>query len=311
MKIITTNEPVAGISKSVLSIGNFDGIHNGHQFLIRTLCERARLHNAAVMLITFEPHTRAFLHPGQKLQILTTFEEKALILRSYPVDFLVRQPFDRRLAEMDPQDFIQNILIDRYNCVEWVMGENHLFGKNKKGNYNFLHNSCVKNHFNVFKVGLHAEEAGIASSTKIRSLIGENRMQEAVSMLGHPYLINARRIRGIRKGCELGYPTLNFQCPSSDKVIPPPGVYAAEVEYNEITLQGALYYGNCPTFESRDFHFEFHSLDPVVYDPGINTVVALWIKSYMRPDMTFPSESQLVDQIKKDIHTIKRFFKKE
>jgi riboflavin kinase/FMN adenylyltransferase len=254
------------------------------------------MHNAAAIIVTFEPHTRAFLHPGQKQQILTTFDEKALILHNFNIDYLIRLPFDRQLAEMDPQVFIQKIIIDRYKGVEWVMGENHLFGKNKKGSYNFLHTSPVKNHFNVFEVSLHAEEGGIASSTKIRTLIGGSRMQEAVSMLGHPYLIITERIRGIRKGYELGYP---------------PGVYAAEVEYKEITLQGALYYGNCPTFESRDFHFEFHSLDPVVYDPGIHTIAALWIISYIRPDMTFSSQSLLVDQIKKDINTIKRFFKKE
>ena len=152
MKIIKTNEPVTGITKSVLSIGNFDGIHNGHRFLIQKVCERARLHNAAATIVTFEPHTRAFLHQDQKQQILTTFDEKALILRNFNIDYLIRLPFDRQLAEMDPQVFIQKIIIDRYKGVEWVMGENHLFGKNKKGNHNFLHNSCVKNHFNVFKV---------------------------------------------------------------------------------------------------------------------------------------------------------------
>ena len=311
MNVIRCNEKITGPGKSVLSIGNFDGIHLGHTFLIKKVIERAHVHNAASVIITFEPHTRAFLHYDQTPPRLTTFEEKALVLRDLDIDYLICIPFNKQLADLSAEDFIRNILIKQCNVVEWVMGENHMFGKDRKGDYKFLHNLADKNHFSVFTIGLHADNGTTASSTKIRTLIGESRIDEAVSVLGHAYPIYAERIRGMRKGFELGYPTLNFKCPSSEKVIPPPGVYAAEVEFRDIKLVGALYFGNCPTFENREYHFEFHSLDTIRYDPGIHTKVALWLHSFIRPDETFASEEQLVKQIQIDINSIKQFFKKE
>ena len=312
MKIIRCNDEIPVIEKSVLSIGNFDGVHNGHKFLINKVGERAQFHNATSVIITFEPHTRAFLKPDQTPPRLTTFDEKALIVRNFTIDYLICIPFNKQLADLSPEAFIHDILIKRFKAVEWVMGENHMFGKDRKGDYKFLHHVADKNHFSVVTIGLHADNKGaIASSTQIRTLIGESRIDEAVSVLGHPYPIIAERIRGMRKGFELGYPTLNFKCPSSDKVIPPPGVYAADVEFRDIKLSGALYFGNCPTFENRDYHFEFHSLDTIEYDPGINTEVAIWLHTFIRTDMTFTAEGQLVKQIKKDIDLIKHFFNKE
>ncbi len=311
MNVISCGEPIPSIKKSVVSVGNFDGIHNGHHYLITKVCERAKYHNASTIIITFEPHTRAFLYPDQTPPRLTTFNEKAFLLRDFPIDYLICIPFDNQFAALTPEDFIQDILINRFKAVEWVMGENHSFGKDRKGSYNFLHNLDVRNHFYVFPVSLHTENTLVASSTEIRNLIGERRIDEAVRMLGHPYPILAKRIRGMRKGFELGYPTLNFKCPPSQKVIPPPGVYAAEVEFKESKLKGALYFGNCPTFEEREYHFEFHSLDPIVLDPGIHTESALWLHNFIRPDQTFSSEATLVEQIRKDIEKIKQFFNKE
>ena len=311
MKIIRSNEPIPHIEKSVLSVGNFDGVHYGHQFLINKVCERARSHKASSVIITFEPHTRAFLKPDQTPPRLTTFDEKVLILRDFNIDYLICVPFNKQLSDLSPEAFIKDILIHRFGAVEWVVGENHMFGKDRKGDKNFLHNLAVRNHFSVFTVKLHAKEGMVASSTNIRTLIDESRIDEAVLVLGHAYPIIAERIRGMRKGFELGYPTLNFKCPSSEKVIPPPGVYAAEVEFRDSKLAGALYYGNCPTFENRDYHFEFHSLDAIEYDPGIHTDVALWLHSFIREDMTFSTEAELVKQITDDITIIGHFFNKE
>jgi riboflavin kinase/FMN adenylyltransferase len=212
---------------------------------------------------------------------------------------------------MPPDRFVEEILIDRYKAIEWVMGENHKFGRNREGNNDFLHKRIGRNHFNMFTVSLHSDESAVASSTTIRGLIVESRIDEAVAMLGHPYLILAERIRGKQKGKSLGFPTLNFKVPPSQKVIPPPGVYAARIEVRGLNLEGALYYGNCPTFADRDFHFEFHSVDPVVQDPKLNTEVAVWLYRFIRPDEQFSSEQLLVNQIKNDIQTIRKFFKKE
>lgn len=311
MKIIRCSDTTLKIEKSILSVGNFDGVHKGHKLLINTVCERARSQNTSSVIITFEPHTRAYLYPDRTPPRLTTFDEKALILRNFPIDYLFCITFNKDLADLPPEVFIKDILIHRFGAVEWVVGENHMFGKDRKGDNIFLHHLDVRNHFSVFTVKLHAQEGVVASSTSIRNLIEERRVDEAVSLLGHAYPVIAKRIRGMRKGFELGYPTLNFKCPSSEKVIPPPGVYAAEVEFKDVKISGALYFGNCPTFENRDYHFEFHSLDGIEYDPGIDTEVVLWLHSFIRSDMTFSSEAGLVKQISNDITILKQFFNKE
>jgi riboflavin kinase/FMN adenylyltransferase len=311
MKIITTENQVPDIEKSVITVGNFDGIHKGHYYLIEKLRERAQHHNADSIIVTFEPHTRAFFNPTRKIARLSTFDEKALLLREFAIDYLVCLRFDKELATMTPEDFVKKILIQRFKAVEWVMGKNHTFGKNRKGDYNFLREYDGKNHFNMISVDLYTDSSFIVSSTEIRNLLDEGRMVETMKMLGHPFLVRAERIHGMKKGSELGYPTLNFRCPPSHKVIPPPGVYAAEVEYGDTRLCGALYFGNCPTFGDRDYHFEFNSLDTISIDPELHKNVAIWIHKFIRYDKTFSSQDDLVKQIKNDIFSIKQFFHKE
>lgn len=308
MNSIRCNEPLPEFKKSVISVGNFDGIHTGHQKIVQAVCQRARLLQAQSIIVTFEPHTRAFLNPRNTPPRLTTFEEKAMLLRNFDLDYLVCLPFNSELASMGPDEFLQKILLERFKTVEWILGENHTFGRNKEGTYNFLHKSHAKNHINIFIINLQNENRIVTSSTKIRTFIDKNRIDEAVSMLGHPYLIIAERIRGKRIGTTLGYPTLNFRCPPSNKVIPPSGVYAAQVEFGDYVLKGALYFGNCPTFENRDYHFEFHSLENVPVDPGMNTKVALWLLQFVRADKPFCSTSDLIEQINNDIKHVKQFF---
>jgi len=311
MKIIKDNIESLTIEKSVITIGNFDGIHSGHRLLFKKICERAKILNAASVIITFEQHTSTFFKNDQRPIRLTTFDEKVLVLRNSDVDYLICLDFNEKLASLSAADFVRTILIERLKAVEWIMGKNHTFGKDRKGTYDFLHNSDDKNHINVFALNLHTEDTIVASSTKIRNLIGESRIDDAVGMLGHPYPILVQRIRGMRIGFKLGYPTLNFKCPPSRKVIPPPGIYAAEVEYNGLLLKGALYFGNCPTFDNRDYHFEFHALEPVTCDPGVNTEAALWLYSFIRPEKKFNSEDLLIEQIRKDIFLIQQIFFKE
>ncbi len=311
MKIFKSDTPLSEIEKSVVSVGNFDGLHIGHQRLIKKLVERAQKLDACSILITFDPHTRSFFKPTKILNCLTTLKEKAFILDRYNIDYLVCIHFDKYLAAMSPEDFIKHILIERYRAVEWVMGKNHTFGRNKKGNHNFLHKFGGINHFNTVSVDLNADYSSIISSTRIRNLCDQSHVDEAVMLLGHPYLVIAERIRGKKKGSELGYPTLNFKCPPSNKAIPPPGVYAAEVEFGDKKIAGALYFGNCPTFGDRDYHFEFYSLDKLTIEPEIDKDAALWMHSFIRYDKLFSSEDLLVEQIKKDVISIKQFFHKE
>ena len=311
MKTVRQNEQLPKFTKTVITVGNFDGIHRGHRHLFSKLIERGKALGVPTVVVTFEPHTKLYFDPDHTAPLLSTFDEKSLLLKELGVDYLVALKFDREIAEMGADEFIEKIMIDKLKAVECVMGKNHHFGAKKSGSHKFQHNKSGKNHFNVVSVDLHGEDSKIASSTLVRELITNDRIDEAVELLGRPYPIIAERRGGVKKGSEMGYPTFNFSCPPSQKFIPRPGVYAAEVEYGGRKLFGALYFGNCPTFSNRDFHFEFHSLEQIDKDPDLGESVTLWVSSFIRHDETFDCEEKLIDQIRKDVIEIKEYFTKE
>jgi riboflavin kinase/FMN adenylyltransferase len=189
------------------------------------------------------------------------------------------------------------------------MGENHRFGYRATGSKEFLRSEESRNDISVFAVRLYSSESAAVSSTRIREFIQQSRMREAVRMLGHPYLVLASRVRGTQKGTQLGCPTLNFREPAKAKATPPPGVYAAELEYGDSRWRGALYFGNCPTFEDREYHFEFHALSPGEGFPPIDDEAAIWIHDFVREDRAFPDERSLAAQMEEDVNSIRGFFK--
>jgi riboflavin kinase / FMN adenylyltransferase len=312
MKIIDLNDaadlPITG---SVVSVGNFDGVHTGHSLLIREVVNRSKVYNLSSIIITFDPHTRQFLMPDSTQPVLSTFEEKAVLMEPYGIDYLVRVPFDRTFASLSADEFLENILIRTFKARQWVMGEGHAFGKNRLGNKNFSHSSQGTNDITKVLVSSMVEENRVVSSTELRGEIMNGRVDKAILKLGHPYLIVSRRISGLKKGTQLGYPTLNFAGLSSNKVLPPPGIFAAELEYGKHRWKGALYFGNCPTFEIRETHFEFYEFDFTGAEPDEGEKAGLWLYSMTRPDSVFSNAGELTEAIKKDITSIQNFFSQE
>ena len=296
------------VKASVITLGNFDGVHRGHCALIKEVVKRARKAHMSSVVITFEPHTRAVLSPAKQQPVLSTLEEKAILLTPYGVDFLACIPFDNKFAALSAEEFVENVLKKEFHAKQWVMGEGHTFGKNHAGNKNFSHNSKGKNDIYIVAVKSLISKHAAISSTGIRAKINEGRIADAVKMLGHPYLVVSSRIPGVKMGSKLGFPTLNFAGLPSNKVVPPPGIYAAELEHGPRRWRGALYFGDCPTFGNRDMHFEFHAFDYAGHGPEEGTRARLWVHSMIRPDKAFTSEVELARRITKDILTIKNFF---
>jgi riboflavin kinase/FMN adenylyltransferase len=309
MKIIRLEEagslPIKG---SVVSVGNFDGVHLGHSILLNEVVARSKLNGLSSIIVTFDPHTRSVLFPDKVQPVLSTFEEKAVLLEPYGIDYLVCIPFDRNFASLSAEEFIEKILINILRTRQWVIGEGHTFGKDHQGNKNFSHLGRGKNHINKVLVDSKFVGKRIISSTDIRGEIVDGQVENAIKKLGHPYLIVSRRISGLKQGTQLGYPTLNFAGLSSNKVLPPPGIFAAELEYGKNRWKGALYFGNCPTFGKRDTHFEFHAFDFSDNEPGEGGKADLWLYSMVRSDIAFANADTLAEAIQKDIFTIKNFF---
>jgi riboflavin kinase/FMN adenylyltransferase len=308
---INGNQSLPAFESSVVSVGNFDGVHSGHQTLVSALVKRAIERKATSIVITFEPHPKEVLHPKSPLHLLTTCNEKELLLKDCGVDIMACLEFNREIASMAPSDFVEDVLVKRFGAVEWVMGENHTFGSGRQGTKEFLREYPGRKHINTFAVPLNSLQSAVISSTRIRSRIVEGKIREAVGMLGHPYLVAAKRKKGVQTGTVLGFPTLNFELPPSKKVIPPPGVYAAELTHGSDRWTGALYIGNCPTFSGRDYHLEFHALSGDMNYPEDGVTAALWIHQFVRKDEFFSSQSELIDKIRQDINQIQDFFNKE
>ncbi|MCL2689884.1 MAG: hypothetical protein FWE57_08585, partial [Chitinispirillia bacterium] len=183
--------------------------------------------------------------------------------------------------------------------------KNRAFGKKN------LHSEAAKYHINMFTAVLETFDKTVISSTQVRKLIHEGRVQDAVAMLGHPYLITVEREKGLKIGTQIGYPTFNFKKPGLQKVIPPVGVYAAEIETDGKKTRGALYFGDCPTFTGREVHFEFHALGYCNREPAVGEAANLWLHRFIRSDIAFPNEKALADQIKIDTNIIKTYFSQE
>ena len=262
--------------------------------------------------MTFEPHTRYVASGGGGENQLTTFEEKARLIELSGVGYLLCIPFTRETSQQGPETFIQEVLVRQLHMAEWVMGPDHAIGRNRSGDQKFLHEMQGKYHFITFVADLLARKGTTVSSTQVREAVTRGHITEAVEMLGHPYLISVERTRGMKIGAKLGYPTLNFKSPPSRKVIPPPGVYAAELEIRGILEQGALYFGECPTLrEHREVHFEFYSLNRGNEEIALGEGAHLWIYSFIRSDRAFDGTDGLVRQIAQDVETAKTFFNKE
>lgn len=311
MKIISQHEPLPENIKTVVTIGNFDGVHQGHRILINRTVEIAKSKGAKSVVVTFDPHTRNVLYPELPVMLLTTFEEKAALIENLSVDYLLRINFDEHFSGLEQDQFIKQVLFKQLHACDWVMGEGHSVGKNRAFGKKNLHSEAAKYHINIFTAILAAFDETVISSTQVRKLINEGRVQDAVAMLGHPYLITVEREKGLKIGTRIGYPTFNFKKPPLQKVIPPVGVYAAEIDIDGKKTKGALYFGDCPTFTGREIHFEFHALEVCDREPAVGEAVNLWLHRFIRPDMAFTDEKALAGQIKDDTNNIKTYFSQE
>jgi riboflavin kinase/FMN adenylyltransferase len=312
MRILSGNETLLPAERSVITVGNFDGVHHGHRQLLEEVVARSRAANLLSTVVTFEPHTRLVSPDEGTYRLLSTFEEKVRLIQCAGIKCLVRIPFDTATSSMAPEQFIGAILAKRLHMAQWVMGHGHTIGRDRAGDENSLRLMQDKYHFTLFVADLLAQEGEIISSTQIRECISQGRIAKAVGMLGHPYLVMVERSQGRKLGTAIGYPTLNFKSPPSLKVIPPSGVYAAEMEYEGRTEQGALYYGESPTVrEPSETHFEFYSFDRGGTEISVGSKAFLWLYSSIRTDRRFESTDYLKAQIAQDVEMIKTYFHKE
>ncbi len=220
---------------TVLTIGNFDGVHLGHQKIFLKVIERAREIKGTSMVMTFEPHPIKVLSPEKDIKLLTPFEEKAKLIENTGIDVLLCIRFDRKFANLLPDEFIKEILVNKINAKEIIVGSNYTFGRGKKGNVDILRGRSKKYGFNVKVVRYVKVKGIIVSSSSIRSFLMKGDVSGVSNLLGRAYSIEGTVIRGKGRGKRLmNIPTANITTPV--EISPKEGVYAVKVGLNDHIL---------------------------------------------------------------------------
>ena len=236
------------IINPIVTIGSFDGVHKGHVQVIEALKRVARRLKGETVIISFEPHPREVLYPQEKAPgTLTTLDEKTEILSALGVEHLIVLPFTRSLAELQYDDFVRHILIDRLGTQGLVIGYDHRFGKNRAGTFERLKELSAKYHFYLEQEDVYEENQINISSTKIRNALQIGDMARANEFLGYPYTLSGKVTEGDKIGRTLGFPTANIQLKDDRKQLPASGVYAVKVRVGKETYGGMLNIGVRPT----------------------------------------------------------------
>ncbi len=294
MQVFRELNKLPQFSNSVITIGMFDGVHSGHRDIIQKLNELAKETSSETIIITFHPHPRHIIAPGQPVFYLTTLEEKLTILQSLDISNVIVVPFSREFSEMDAMDYAENFLIKNFNPKCIVFGYDHKFGKNREGDIHLLKSVAEKYQIRVEEIPAHIIDSLTVSSSKIRNFLLDGNISEANNLLGYAYSLTGIVVRGDQLGRTLGYPTANMHVEDEHKLIPGDGVYVVDVKLKRDPKQfyGLLNIGTRPTFNKTEKRIEVYILDfeNEIYGEEI-TVQFL---KFLRKDKKFNSAEALV-----------------
>lgn len=283
----------------VIAIGNFDGVHRGHQVVLQTALELARTKNKPALVYTFEPHPRTFFNPESPVDRLTPAAEKAKILELLGFDAVVEQNFNSAFAHLNAEEFINRIVVDGFSASTIVTGSDFHFGSKRSGNPEYLLEASKKRGFEVIQVPPFCDENSITiSSSRIRQLLSKGNVEEAAKLLGYRYTVTSRIIHGAKLGRTLGFPTANMALPEQTELAF--GIYAVRLRRNNGELyDGVASFGKRPTVEGNGkplletFLFSFN-------DNLYEEIAAISFYSYLRAEKKFDGVDALVEQMNRD-----------
>ena len=282
----------------VLTIGTFDGVHLGHQVILKRLSEIAREINGEVTLLTFHPHPRQILYPEQKdLLLLTTQKEKIILLERFGVDNLVFQPFSYEFSRLSYDDFVKQIIVEGIHAKKVVIGYDHHFGHNREGGLKQLALLSGIYHFEVEEIPEQDIDYAAISSSRVRKALMAGDLQSANHLLGHLYSIEGKVVKGKQLGRTLGFPTANLET-ASDKLIPMNGIYAVTTSIKGISYKAMLSIGHRPTFDNGAKSVEVNVID--FNDDLYGQEIAISLHYYLRPEKKFDTKEELIEQMKQD-----------
>ncbi|MDQ7948956.1 MAG: bifunctional riboflavin kinase/FAD synthetase [Pedobacter sp.] len=325
MKIYHQLSAFKPLKHAVVTIGTFDGVHYGHQKIIKRLCELARSSGGESVILTFFPHPRMIIDPeNQDLKMINTVKEKAEMLDNLGVDHLIIIPFTRDFSNLTPNDYIKDILVDTIGTKQLIVGYDHRFGKDRKGGMEELISLSKKYHFTVEEIPEQDIDDVAVSSTKIRKALLDGNVTLAANYLGYHFSISGPVIKGDKIGRTIGFPTANIFVEETYKLIPSDGIYAVTVEMGMAqgaagqdvsaslpsapctSYKGMAYIGQRPTINgmTRNIEVNIFDFDREIYG---QTITMNFLK-FLRHDVKFTGLEALTTQLHQDKVATLAFF---
>lgn len=285
--------------RSVVTVGTFDGVHRGHQAILKYLRQRSREQSGPSTLVSFDPHPRAVVH-GDDVPLLTTVAERADILEELGLDRFVVVPFSMDFAQLTPEAYVEEVLVEGIGAREITVGYDHRFGKDRAGDVDLLRELGDKYGFQVDVIPAQEVDRDIVSSSTIRSLLLEEGAIEAANeRLGRPYRLKGVVAEGQGRGRELGYPTANLALEDIRKLVPKRGVYATTVTLpDDRQFIGMMNIGRRPTFDEMDVTVEVHLLD--FEEDLYGERLSVQFLRRLRDEQKFESADALATQLSED-----------
>ena len=293
--------------KTIVTLGTFDGVHLGHQSILKKLLEATENGVYESVVLTFYPHPRMVLQQEYSLQLLNSIEEKTVLFEQFGIDHLIIHPFDESFSKLSAEAFVQKILVDQLHIHKIIIGHDHRFGENRTANITDLIQFGKKYNFEVEQINAEAINKIAVSSTNIRTALANGSIQLANRYLGYDYFFSGKVILGKQLGRTLGFPTANLILLEPYKLIPKEGAYIVYSALNNTRIFGMMNIGNNPTLgeNERSIEVHFFDLNEDLYD----SVLCISLLAFIRPEEKFSSVEALKTQLEKDRDFSKKYVK--
>ena len=308
MKIFNSIQAFHSNKKTIVTIGTFDGVHVGHKKILERITHSAETLDCESLVLTFFPHPRMVLHENSEMKQLNTIDEKSSLLEMAGIDNLIIHPFDKDFSRLTAEDFVKQVLIEKFNLKKIIIGHDHRFGRNRTANIDDLVVFGKTYGFEVEQISAEEIDDVAISSTKIRNALLEGNTSLATEYLGYNYILTGTVVKGKQLGRTIGFPTANIQIQEDYKLIPKSGVYIIQSSVENKTVFGMMNIGTNPTFNGTTQTIEVHFFDfeGNLYDQKITIALLKRIRS----EQKFKSVEALKDQLAIDKETALSFISK-
>ena len=294
-------------SNAIVTSGTFDGVHFGHQKILKRLIEIAKNSNGESVVITFWPHPRLVLNRDKTIKLLSTLDEKIKLLGNFGIEHLLVIPFNESFSKLSSEQFIQDILIKAVGTKKLVIGYDHRFGKNREGSFEYLQKNAARLGFSVEEIPKQEIEEIAVSSTKIRNALQGGKIETATHYLDRPYELTGKVIKGNQIGRTIGFPTANIETEDYNKLIPKEGIYAMEIKVGEQLFKGMLNIGIRPTVDDtgqKVIEANIFDFSKEIY----GETITLFFRKFLRSEKKFSNLDDLKMQLRKDRKKTIAFF---